>query len=272
MAPRGRVVISALGAAVLAVIVLVSGAGGLSAETSPGVSVVARPRWGDVSPSSWTPYSVTVGNESGVDVEGEVVLTAQPEPPAKPGAPPPTVTTTVPTPPTVLTVEGKVMTAPAPSGPSGSTVVPAWPSYRVPVSVPAGTQKTLSALVLQAPFGFAVKLVGSGGRVLAAAPGPLPLGKVHRNVLLLSGVAGADAVLEASPQLVAPNLDVTQLRDARDFPDTALQLTGLDAVVVDDFDTATLSPRQARALRDYVTFGGSLVLTGGAAWSRTLSG
>jgi len=137
--------------------------------------------------------------------------------------------------------------------------------------VAVNTQKSLTVMVLQAPFGFGWQLVDSGGRVVATARTPRPVSRRHTNVLLLSDMVDADVRLEALPQLLAPGLDVTQLRTARDFPDVALHLAGLDAVVIDDFDTAALTARQRRALQDYVSLGGSLVLTGGAAWSRTLA-
>jgi len=149
-----------------------------------------------------------------------------------------------------------------------STKLARWPSYRVAVSVPPGSEKSFTVMVLQAPFGFGVELVDRGGQVVAGAPGPAPAAKQRVNVLLLSDAVGADAMLEALPQKLAEGLDVTQLRVARDFPDEALHLATLDAVVIDDFDTATMSAGQRRALQDYVSLGGSLVLAGGAGWSR----
>jgi len=89
-------------------------------------------------------------------------------------------------------------------------------------------------------------------------------------VLLLSDITDAEAQLEALPREVEPPLDVTQVRTALDFPGVALQLAGLDAVILDHFDTATLSDRQRRAIQDYVSLGGSLVLTGGETWRSTL--
>jgi hypothetical protein len=161
---------------------------------------------------------VTVSNEGGVDLEGEVVLVPQPEPAPRPGAPTATATTTT-TPPSarsVLAIGGRSVTAPPPRGVTAPTVPP-WPTYRAPVSIPLGTQKTLTVMVLQAPFGFRVELVDDNDRLLAAAPGPVPQGRKRTAVLLLSDVVGADVRVEALPQLVAPGLDVIQMRVARDF-------------------------------------------------------
>lgn len=261
----------AVGAVVAVCALVLIGLGssaGSSAEEVSHVTVTAQPRWGDVPRGSWTPYSVVVRNEGGVDINGEVVLTAQPEPPARPGARPEAVTTSS-SPPTVLAIEGQAVTAPLPRNRGASTTSPPWPTYRVPVAVPPGTEKTLTVVVLQAEFGFGVELVAAG-RVLARAAGPVPAGKQRIAMLLLNEVTGAEAKLEALPRTAHEGLDVIQLQAARDFPDVALHLAGLDAVVLDDFDTATLTGRQLRALQDYVSLGGSLVLGGGAAWSRTL--
>ncbi|MEJ7763991.1 MAG: hypothetical protein WKF86_00685 [Acidimicrobiales bacterium] len=251
------------------VLIGLNSSAGSSAEEASDVTVTAQPRWGEVPPGAWTPYTVVVRNEGGVDITGEVVLRAQPEPPAQPGARPEVVTTSS-TRPTFFAIGGQVVTAPLPAHRGASTTNPPWPSYRAPVSVPPATEKTLTVMVLQPEFGFGVELV-AGGRVLAGAAGPVPAGKVRVAVLLLSDVTGADARLEALPPTpVVEGLDVIQLRAARDFPDLALHLAGLDAVALDDFDASTLSSRQHRALQDYVSLGGTLVLTGGAAWSRTL--
>src|SRR5262249_31155582 len=41
--------------------------------------------------------------------------------------------------------------------------------------------------------------------------------------------------------------------------------------VIDQFDTATLSEAQVQALRDYVGFGGTLVVAGGSGWRRSVA-
>ena len=64
--------------------------------------------------------------------------------------------------------------------------------------------------------------------------------------------------------------DATLLGSAEEFPTDVMGLAGLSAVVIADFDTATLSQVQMGALRDYVGLGGSLVMAGGVAWRRTL--
>jgi hypothetical protein len=54
------------------------------------------------------------------------------------------------------------------------------------------------------------------------------------------------------------------------FPTNAVFLTGLNGIVLDQFDSASLSQAQVQALKDYVGLGGTLILAGGASWRRTL--
>jgi len=267
-----------VGPAVLAVAAaaVVSGLGDRAvlawADTGVDVSVTAAPTWGDVSAGSWTPYTVTLHNAGGVDVEGEVVLVARPDPPPKPGAPPPTTSPPTPSPPTtaaVVAIGGRAVTSPRPATQPVSPERPVWPTYRSEVSLPAGSDKTLTVMVLEAPFGYGVELHDRAGRRVATGPGPVGPPKPHTALLLLSNVVGADATLRALPQQVAPNLDLVQV-PARDFPTAALDLAGVDIVAIDGFDPATLSAGQVRALQDYVSLGGSLLLGGGAAGSNTL--
>lgn len=113
-----------LGMAVM-VLGVAGSTGGSAALAASDVTVTARARWGDVPPGSWTPYLVTVRNEGGVDVEGEVVLAAQPEPGALPPAAP--------------VAAGRRFRAPR------GLETPQWPTYRSPVSVPGGSEKSLTA-------------------------------------------------------------------------------------------------------------------------------
>ncbi|MEJ7765305.1 MAG: hypothetical protein WKF86_07405, partial [Acidimicrobiales bacterium] len=77
------------GAAIAAAVVVVASLMAMSpAGAAAEVTVSAGPRWGSVDAGAWTPYSVTLGNQGGVDVVGEVVLVPAPEPPPKPGARP----------------------------------------------------------------------------------------------------------------------------------------------------------------------------------------
>jgi len=237
------------------------------AGATDGITLSAAPKWGGVQPGTWTPYTVALHNAGGADIEGEVVLVPQPEPPPKPGARPPDAP--APTSTTVLAVGGRAVTSPPPPGHRAGGGKPRWPTYRAPASLPSGSDKTLTVMVLESPFGYGVELHDRDGRRVASGPGPASASKDHTAVLLLSTVVGAEATLEALPNQRLSKLDVVQ-PPARELPDDALHLAGLDSVVIDDFDTSTLNAAQLQALQQYVSLGGSLVVTGGAAGSKTL--
>ena len=91
---------------------------------------------------------------------------------------------------------------------------------------------------------------------------------------ILSEAPSADSLFRAvvfgappqSPQVRGHHFDKVE-----NLPSNALALSGFHALVIDDFDSSTLSQAQAQALQDYVGFGGSLILGGGAGWRRSLS-
>src|SRR5207237_5315570 len=64
---------------------------------------------------------------------------------------------------------------------------------------------------------------------------------------------------------------VAQLVSASEFPASATLLAGYAAVVIDQFDTETLSGAQLLALRDFVGLGGTLVVTAGSSWRESLA-
>jgi len=57
-----------------------------------------------------------------------------------------------------------------------------------------------------------------------------------------------------------------------DLPDQAVGLAALDLIVISDADTSALTERQRSALRTWVTGGGHLIVSGGAAWQATAAG
>jgi hypothetical protein len=57
----------------------------------------------------------------------------------------------------------------------------------------------------------------------------------------------------------------------RGFPSSSLLLATYATVVITQVDTAALSAVQLQALRDFIGLGGTLVVTGGADWRRTLA-
>src|SRR5205085_750981 len=64
---------------------------------------------------------------------------------------------------------------------------------------------------------------------------------------------------------------VAAFASTRGFPANPLLLAPYAVVVLDQVDTAGLSGAQLQALRDFVGLGGTLLVTGGADWRRTLA-
>lgn len=56
------------------------------------------------------------------------------------------------------------------------------------------------------------------------------------------------------------------------IPDEGILLSGLDVLVLNNFPADTLTPKQTEAIRDWVTLGGTLVLSGGQGYSKTVQG
>ncbi len=199
------------------------------------LSVNVAPRWEVSTPGSWTPYQVTIKNDGGGAFEGDVFLVPEE----------------------------------VPYAPARGTYGAQWPSYQSHLSLGRGqAEKSVTIYVLQSPFGYRAEVRSQGGQVMASnrATGGVRSGYA---VGILSDAHGGDAVIGSlSPLNTA--IAASHFTSARDFPSSAVHLNGLQVVVVDDFDTATLSQAQVQALRDFVGFGGTLVLGGGASWRRTL--
>src|SRR5207237_8739109 len=64
---------------------------------------------------------------------------------------------------------------------------------------------------------------------------------------------------------------VAQLVSASEFPASATLLGGYAAVVIDQFDSQTLSGAQLQAIRDFVGLGGTLVVAAGPSWRESLA-
>ena len=150
-------------------------------------------------------------------------------------------------------------------------------TYQQPVTVRPGGARTLTVYGQYEANGpaptYEALLVDAGGATYATSstsalrPNSITLG-------VLSDAPSADSLFHGVA--VGQSMQVQQVRGHRfdksdPLPGNALALTGLHALVIDDFDTATLSQAQLRALVDYVGFGGTLIVTGGSNWRRTLA-
>lgn len=154
-----------------------------------------------------------------------------------------------------------------PQGPLGAT--PSGTTYTAQVRVPGRGEGTVTIFALQTLSGpyFSAELRNATGRLVTSAQASVTTNRYP--VGLLTGSAAAEAALRT---LIGPPLAVSRFGPELPFPHDPLHLSGLRAVFITDFDSASLSSAQLHVLRDFVGFGGGLVLTGGSSWSRTLTG
>ncbi len=156
---------------------------------------------------------------------------------------------------------GEVVLSPSPSAAVGAV-------HRVPFDLAAGSQRNVAVPLLVTGDRYTADVLDRSGRPvsrgepLAAPPGG------DEWVGLLTDVPTGRAFLPATSR---PPFRVSErFASALDFPDSAAMLTGLKAVVIVDFDSASLSKPQVAALEDFVALGGSLVLGGGLSAERTV--
>src|ERR1700674_569603 len=206
----------------------------LPVHADNGVSVSVNARGGMPAPSTWIPYEVVVRNNGAADFEGDVVL-------APAGAP----------------------------YQQGYTPSDQFPHYSKHVTVVHQGQTKLEFVVFDAPFAYAAQVNDPSGRKVAEGTVAHASGSAAYTVGVLSDVPGAGSAIQGASSLPVAVI-ATRFNGASDFPKTALDLIGLQAIVIDSFDTASLSPAQLKAITDFVGFGGDLVIGAGASWRRTL--
>jgi hypothetical protein len=212
---------------------------------APGASVQVAVSATAVGTGSWVRYLITVKNLADGDFVGDVRLVDEEQ-----------GTDAVPGSGSLGTLtRPQIPTAPASAGQS---------AYQVHLAVPSRTSRTVAVL---APDFLTVVEAAMGGATLdreaVEHPAVIP-------VAVLSDVeTAATTILGLRFDTFTPR--VAEFGAAAGFPANALLLAGYSTIVVDRFDTATLSAAQVGALRDFVGFGGTLVVAGGADWRRTLA-
>ena len=178
----------------------------------------------------WTPYVVTVHEEGGAGFTGDVYLV-----------------------------------------PNNSRTPPnAFPSYRAPITLAKGGQRTTTFYVIDGPDGYYAELRDPSGRVVARAqPSGSPGSRTAFGIL--SDLPQAEQKISA-PLRALSRLDTALVRfsSPQDFPNSAAYLSGLSGLIIDQFDSGALSQTQVQALKDFVGLGGSLVVAGGSFWRQTL--
>ena len=198
---------------------------------------------------SWVRYLVTVKNLADGDFTGDVLLIEQDEGQQANTSGGPAL--------------GAVNQGGAPQLPTAPTIT-GQSAYQIHVTVPSRHSRTVYVI---APDTFNFVQAVMGGRDLADAQ--VDRSAVVPIAVLSDGEASANAIVGLRYDQFTT--EVTPFNTARGFPASSLLLTGFAAVVIDQFDTASLSEAQVRALRDFVGFGGTLVVAGGTGWRRTLA-
>ena len=144
-----------------------------------------------------------------------------------------------------------------------------YPDYQAQVTVPKGSTRSVTFYVFQPPAGYQAELRDASGRPVVSGVATQANGNGFA-VAVLSDQLQGDQRIQALKPMPDNNVKFSRFASAPAFPTNAAFLSGLQAVVIDDFDTNSLSEAQVRALRDFVGLGGSLVVAAGSAWRRTL--
>lgn len=198
----------------------------------PQLTLTVSQRWQLASTQgTWTPYVVTVRDDGAANFSGDVYLTPNAD---------------------------------------ASTTPNSYPSYRAPVNVSRGGQRSATVYVIDAPSGYTAEVRDPAGRTLARASLP-PTPRASTAVGILSDLTQAPQKISAPLQsLTRVNSSLSRFSSAQDFPTSAVYLSGLSSLIVDQFDSAALSQAQMQALKDFVGLGGTLIEAGGPSWRRTL--
>lgn len=199
------------------------------------LSLAVSLRWGvGGNQGVWTPYVVTVKNTGGESFDGTIDL--------------------------------------VPNEAPASSSANAYPVHRAHLNLGRRAQTSLTFYVVDAPNGYHAEARDTSGHRVAEAgtdPGTTVQGTTAFAVLsdLPQGDQKISAPLHAMTRVDSA---ITHFTSPQSFPTDAVYLSGLNGVVVDDFDTAALSQAQVQALKDFVGLGGVLIEAGGTSWRRTL--
>ena len=208
-----------------------------SADQGSGLTVTVAQRWKVTgSVSTWLPYTVTVRNDGRGTFGGDVFLV--PDQAFNKGPYPPD----------------------------------SFPQYRASIVVPAQSERTTTINVLEANSGYRAELRDSQGKVLATAAPDGSNARASSAVAVLSDLPTAERRIAAAVKTISGlSVGLSSFASAEAFPASVSNLSGLNGVILDQFNTAALSEAQIQALRDFVGLGGSLIEVGGASWRRTLT-
>lgn len=164
-------------------------------------------------------------------------------------------------------VSGRLVVRPETSG-AGITN-----TFSAPVDLPTGAAQSITFYITARSFASQarVELIGGDGLVLAAQPVAIraaqPLDRIY--VVLSQSPAGAVSMTGAT---FGGNAAFQANWRVADLPALAGALDSVDVILFSEVDSSALSSAQQRALADWVSGGGHLIVAGGASWEQTASG
>jgi len=158
--------------------------------------------------------------------------------------------------------------------------------YRIPAHELRSGANEQHTIYVRAPMAYSAQPLllelYKDGRLLNPVRPSLSL--VNDGDWLVLGIGAGNATLKQlttvtlNPQMTAPSANPWQrgqaphvnvaIQEPKDVPDQWQGLQAADMVVLGNVSERDLAPEQASAIRDYVTTGGTLVVTGGTNWNR----
>jgi hypothetical protein len=147
-----------------------------------------------------------------------------------------------------------------------------YPVHRAHATVARHSQRSVVFYVIDAPNAYHAEARDASGHVVASADVDARTTAQGSSALaVLSDLSQGDQKISA-PLHALSRVDsaITRFPTPQAFPTNAVYLTGLNGIIIDDFDTAALSQAQVQTLKDFVGLGGILVEAGGPSWRRTL--
>jgi hypothetical protein len=200
----------------------------------PALDVALAAGWDGVQDAGWVPYVVTIANRGPADFAGTVRL--------------------------------------VPEWRSAGVSLP-WqpPVYESPVSVRGHTAGQRLVFYVRGERYYA-EVVDRAGRTVRRARLTPHAADPAAPAAFTVGLLGTDAA-EAQVRSLSDVARVSVYRFAApaDLPANPVVLGNLGVVLLAGADAAALAPAQVAALERYVELGGTLAMTGGSGWRRTLA-
>ncbi len=221
----------------LAIVLLAAAASLLPAAAGarePELDVALAAGWDGVQDAGWVPYVVTLGNRGDAGFAGTVRL--------------------------------------VPEWRSAGVSLP-WqpPVYEARVTIPAHAAGQRVVFYVRGERYYA-EVVDPAGRTRRRARLTPHAADPAAPAAVTVGLAGSDAsVAQVRSLSDLARVGVFRFATAADLPASPVVLGNLAVVLLTGFDSAALTPAQLTALQRYVTLGGTLAVTGGGAWRRTLA-